>query len=171
MRGPRFRAAQHISGTFPMNDRQGSSVERWLVPAAIIAFCIGAWWVTTGFDRMPPILKRGIQPSDFPQLIAGLIIFLTLLMMIFDPVRMAERVSGRAWSSMVLMGVFALVTAVDFFLALSVFAVGLAVLWGERRPGILAMVGLVVPAGVFFLFDLAFRIRFPRGLLTSLWYG
>jgi len=24
---------------------------------------------------------------------------------------------------------------------------------------------------VFFLFDLVFRVRFPRGLLTSLWYG
>ena len=41
-------------------------LERWLVPAAIIVFCACAWWVTTGFDRMPPILKRGIQPSDFP---------------------------------------------------------------------------------------------------------
>ncbi len=154
-----------------MNDKPRLHIERWLVPAAIIAFCGIAWWITTGFDRMPPILKRGIQPSDFPQLIAGLIIFLTLLMMILDPVRVAERVTGRAWSSMALMGVFALVTLVDFFLALAIFAVGLALLWGERRPSILALVGLVVPVGVFFLFDLAFRIRFPRGLLTSLWYG
>ncbi len=154
-----------------MNDKNGLHLERWLVPAAIIAFCLGAWWVTTGFDRMPPILKRGIQPSDFPQLIAGLIIFLTLLMMILDPVRVSERVTSRAWNSMALMGLFAVVTLVDFFLALSVFAVGLALLWGERRSTVLAMVGLVVPASVFFLFDLAFRIRFPRGLLTSLWYG
>ena len=154
-----------------MNDKRGIHIERWLVPAAIVAFCIGAWWVTTGFDRMPPILKRGIQPSDFPQLIAGLIIFLTFLMVILDPVRVAERVSGRAWSSMALMGVFAIVTLVDFFIALAVFAVGLALLWGERRSSILAFVGLIVPVGVFFLFDLAFRIRFPRGLLTNLWYG
>ena len=154
-----------------MNDNHGHNLERWLVPVAIIMFCIGAWWVTTGFDRMPPILKRGIQPSDFPQLIAGLIVFLTLLMMILDPVGVAERVTGRAWSSMALMGVFAALTLVDFFLALSVFAVGLALLWGERRSSILALVGLVVPLGVFFLFDLAFRIRFPRGVLTDLWYG
>jgi hypothetical protein len=146
-------------------------LERWLVPAVIIAFCVGAWWVTTGFDRMPPILKRGIQPSDFPQLIAGLIVFLTLLMMVLDPVRVSDRVAGRAWSSMALMGVFVLVTLVDFFLALAIFAVGLALLWGERRSRVLALVGLIVPGAVFFLFDLVFRIRFPRGLLTSLWYG
>jgi len=154
-----------------MKDKHGLHLERWLVPAAIIVFCLGAWWVTTGFDRMPPILKRGIQPSDFPRLIAGLVIFLTLLMMVLDPVQVAERVTGRAWSSMALMGGFALVTLVDFFLALAVFAVGLALLWGERRSTILAIVGVAVPVGVFFLFDLAFRIRFPRGLLTSLWYG
>lgn len=146
-------------------------LERWLVPAAIITFCAGAWWITTGFDRMPPILKRGIQPSDFPQLIAGLIVFLTLLMMVLDPVRVADRINGRAWASMALMAVFAAITYVDFFLALAAFAVALALVWGERRPPILALVGLLAPAAVFFLFDLAFRIRFPRGLLTSLWYG
>ena len=154
-----------------MQNKDGLHLERWLVPCAIIAFCLGAWWITTGFDRMPPILKRGIQPSDFPQLIAGLIIFLTLLMMILDPVRVAEKVTNRAWGSMALMGVFAVGTLVDFFLALGVFAVGLGLLWGERRPPIVMLVGVVVPAAVFFLFDLVFRIRFPRGLLTSLWYG
>lgn len=154
-----------------MRERDGKPLERWLVPLIIIAFCAVAWGITTGFDRMPPILKRGIQPSDFPQLIAGLIVVLTLMLMIWDPVRVAERIAGRVWSSMALMGVFALVTWVDFFLALAVFAVGLAVAWGERRPPMLALVGGVVPAAVFFLFDLAFRIRFPRGLLTSLWYG
>lgn len=154
-----------------MKDKGEIHLERWLVPAAIIAFCLGTWWITTGFDRMPPILKRGIQPSDFPQLIAGLIIFLTLLMMVLDPVRVAERVGNRTWASMALMVVFSLATLVDFFLALAIFAVGLALLWGERRASALALVGLVMPSAVFLLFDLVFRIRFPRGLLTSLWYG
>lgn len=154
-----------------MNDKNGSSFEQWLVPAIIVAFCIAAWWITTGFDRMPPILKRGIQPSDFPQIVAGLIIFLTLLMVIVDPVRTTERMIGRTWTSMALLGVFAVVTPVDFFLALAVFAVGLALIWGERRPPVLALVGAVVPATVFLLFDSVFRIRFPRGLLTNLWYG
>jgi multisubunit Na+/H+ antiporter MnhB subunit len=154
-----------------MKDKGEIHLERLLVPAAIIAFCLAAWWITTEFDRMPPILKRGIQPSDFPQLIAGLIIVLTLLMMVLDPVRVAERVGNRTWVSMALMGVFAFATLVDFFLALAIFSVGLALLWGERRASALALVGLVMPSAVFLLFDLVFRIRFPRGLLTSLWYG
>ncbi len=154
-----------------MPDPNTRHLERWLVPAVIIAFCLAAFWITTGFDRMPPILKRGIQPSDFPQLIAGLIIAMTLLMALVDPVRVADRMAGKTWTSLLLMGVFALVTVVDFFLALSVFAVSLALAWGERRKPVLVLIGLVVPASVFFLFDLVFRIRFPRGLLTGLWYG
>jgi hypothetical protein len=35
----------------------------------------------------------------------------------------------------------------------------------------LGLVAIVSPALVFFLFDMVFRIRFPRGLLTNLWYG
>lgn len=154
-----------------MPDANARHLERWLVPAVIIAFCLAAFWITTGFDRMPPILKRGIQPSDFPQLVAGLIVVLTLLMVLIDPVRVADRMPGKTWTSLLLMGAFALVAQVDFFLALSVFAVTLALVWGERRKSVLVLIGLVVPACVFFLFDLVFRIRFPRGLLTGLWYG
>ena len=33
------------------------------------------------------------------------------------------------------------------------------------------LVAVVTPATVFFLFDLVLKIRFPRGILTNLWYG
>lgn len=145
--------------------------ERWVAVVAILAVCGAAIWITTGFERMPPILKRGIQPSDFPQLIAGLIVVLSILMLRFDPVRVSERIGGKTWASLALMALFGVLTLVDFFLALGVFAAALAALWGERRRMILAVVGLGVPLFVFFLFDQAFAIRFPRGLLTSLWYG
>lgn len=42
----------------------------------------------------------------------------------------------------------------------------------RRRCAWSAMtVGLVMPVAIFFLFDQVFEIRFPRGLLTNLWYG
>ena len=153
------------------HSHQHRSLEGWVVPALILAFCGFAYWISTDFDRMPPILKRGIQPSDFPQLIAGLIAFLTMLMVWRDPVRVVDRVGGVTWASLLMMLVFAGLTTIDFFLALAVFAAGLALIWGERRLSILALVGFVVPVAVFFLFDSVFAIRFPRGALTSLWYG
>lgn len=152
------------------NDRQASLV-RWLVPIGLIAFCGVVIVVTTTFERMPPILKRGIQPSDFPQLVAGLIIALTLLSIWREPVRLTARVGARTWGTLLLLALFAALMALDLFLALGLFAVGLSALWGERRLPVFGLVGLAVPFAIFLLFDLVFDIRFPRGVLTNLWYG
>ncbi|MEM1398870.1 MAG: tripartite tricarboxylate transporter TctB family protein [Pseudomonadota bacterium] len=146
-------------------------IERWLIPLLIIAFCIVAFWLSTTFKKMPPILKRGIQPSDFPQLLLGTIVLLTLAMMWVDPVRVKERLQNTVIGTLALFAVFAGLTTIDFFLALAVFAAGLAFYWGERKPGTLALVGIGVPVSIFLLFDQVFEIRFPRGLLTNLWYG
>lgn len=144
---------------------------RWLVPVCIVLFCLIAIYVTTTFKKMPPILKRGIQPSDFPQLVSLLIIGLTLLMVWRDPVRTVERITSKSWMTMLLMLVFVALIQLDLFLALGIFAAALTLLWGERRPYRIAIVGILIPALVFFLFDLVFKIRFPHGLLTSIWYG
>jgi hypothetical protein len=70
-----------------------------------------------------------------------------------------------------LFAVFGALTWIDLFLALGIFAAALAALWGERRPRILILVGAVMTLVIFLLFDQIFEIRFPRGLLTNLWYG
>ncbi len=138
---------------------------------AIIAFCIAAIWLSLSFEKMPPILKRGIQPADFPQLVLALIILMTLYMLWRDPVRVVEPMGSKTLGTIVLMVLFVLLAEIDLFLALAVFAAGLSLYWGERRFSRLIIVGLVVPVTVFFLFDQVFKIRFPRGLLTNLWYG
>ena len=143
---------------------------RWLVPIALIAFAVAAIYVSTTFKKMP-ILKRGIQPSDFPQLICGLIIFLSLLMAWFDPVKLQERVSRQTLFTVALIAGFVLLVQIDLFIALGVFAAALSALWGERRVMVLGFVGIVMPLAIFFIFDLAFRVRFPRGVLTNMWYG
>ena len=146
-------------------------IARWLVPLALILFAVAAIYVSTTFKKMPPILKRGIQPSDFPQLICGLIIVLSLLMAWIDPVKVSERITRQTWATFAALAAFVALIPIDLFIALGVFAGALAVMWGERRLHLIALVGVGVPLAVFFLFDLAFRIRFPRGVLTNLWYG
>ncbi len=147
------------------------SIESWVVGFAIIAFCLGAIWLSLSFDKMPPILKRGIQPSDFPQMVCVAIILMTLYMFWRDPVTIVEPMGSKTIGSIVLMLLFVLLTQIDLFLALGLFAAGLSIYWGERRLLHLGIVGLIVPVTVFFLFDQVFKIRFPRGLLTNLWYG
>lgn len=169
-------------------------MSRYAVPCGIIAFCLGTFWLTTQFDRVPPILLRGMQPSDFPQLVLILIIFMAGLVMLRpgpaqpgnddlgkndasadDDGQNASPdsapVSGHVWASMGLLLVFVAVAQIDLFLGLGVFAGGLSLSWGERRWWALAIVMLLAPLCVFFLFDQVFEVRFPRGLLTELWYG
>ena len=126
-----------------------SQVERWLIPLLIIAFCVAAYWLSTTFKKMPPILKRGIQPSDFPQLLLTAIVLMTLAMMWIDPVRVKERLQGTVVGTLFLFAVFAALTSIDFFLALAVFAGALAFYWGERRASILALVAIIMPVAIF----------------------
>lgn len=144
---------------------------RYAVPCGTIAFCLLAYWLSTQFGRVPAILLRGMQPEDFPQLILLLIMALSVLVMIFErPIEHAPM--GRSvWTSLGLFAVFAMLAPIDLFLGLSVFAGALAWAWGERRLWGVGLVSIVSPALIFLLFDLVFRIRFPRGVLTNLWYG
>lgn len=151
--------------------RNKNTAESWLVALIIIAFCMAAIGLSLSFEKMPPILKRGIQPADFPQIVCIVIILLTLYMLWQDPVKAVEPMGSRTLGTLLIMGLFVGLAQVDFFLALGAFAAVLALFWGERNVLNILLVGLVVPIAVFFLFDQVFKIRFPRGLLTNLWYG
>ena len=147
-----------------------ANISHWVIPGLIILFCVIAFYLTTQFDRVPEILKRGIQPSDFPQLILLLLIGLACLL----PFENTQQPTCRSTFSiylLALMVVFVLLTHLDFFIALGCFSGMLSFSWGERRLGALLLVTLFFPTFVFFLFDLVFEVRFPRGLLTNLWYG
>ena len=69
------------------------TVFRYLIPLGIIAFCVLAYFLSTQFDRVPPILKRGMQPSDFPQLIIGLIIILSVWLIFRDNDKTPKRMT------------------------------------------------------------------------------
>ena len=88
-----------------------------------------------------------------------------------DPIKLQERADKSTFGTFLALFIFCLLVQIDLFIALGAFAAGLSILWGERRWHLIALVGLAMPMIIFFLFDLVFRIRFPRGLLTNWWYG
>ena len=120
---------------------------------------------------MPPILKRGIQPADFPQIILVFIVILTIAMTWFDPIKVSKRLDKKTLGSFGLIVLFSILTIVDLFLALGIFAAALSFFWGEKRWHFLLGIGIIMPTFIFFLFDQVFEIRFPRGVITNLWYG
>ncbi len=154
-----------------MTKSSGKVPARWAAPVTIIAVSLFAFWQSTQFERVPPILKRGMQPSDFPQLVLLLIIVLALYVLVKEKQVTIEKLHPKALSSIGLLVAFVLLAEIDLFLGLGAFSAALCLNWGERRPGAILFVGLVVPVLIFFFFDAVFDIRFPRGLLTNLWYG
>ena len=70
------------------------------------------------------------------------------------------------------MVVFYLITTyADMFLALMVVIFIMCIVWGERRYWLAALIAIVTPITIFLLFDLVLKVRFPRGILTELYYG
>ena len=148
-----------------------NNIEGWIVFCLITLFCGSAFWVSTTFDKMPPILKRGIQPADFPQIILVFIVILTIAMTWFDPIKVSKGLDKKTLGSFGLIALFSILTIVDLFLALGIFAAALSFFWGEKRWNFLFGIGIIMPTFIFFLFDQVFEIRFPRGVITNLWYG
>ena len=159
-------------------------MNRFIVPLGLIIFCGLTFWQTTQFDRVPPILLRGMQPADFPQMVLLLIVSLCVGLL-YQALRNVQQepttdagaddfthaMSFNVWKTMGLFLIFAAIAPVDLFLGLGVFALCLTVLWGERRFRALVLVSLISPLSIFLLFDQVFEIRFPRGILTNIWYG
>jgi len=156
--------------------RRSFTFSDWLVPAIVFAFCAGVTYVALHLDTAPPIIiGEAMQPRSFPIFLMGLIAFLNVILIyqFFSGSRMPHpRQAPQTWLTMLLMIVFyALTTYVDMFVGLMVVIFVMSIVWGERRYWLAGLVAIVTPVTVFFLFDLVLRIRFPRGILTELYYG
>ena len=148
----------------------------FLVPALIFLFCGIVAYLAMHLDTAPPIvIGPAMQPRSFPM-------FLMALIAVLNAVLVWQLVGGRhmphvsqppaTWISIALMIVFyALTTYVDMFLALTAVIFLMCIVWGERRYWLAGLVALVTPISIFLLFDLVLQIRFPRGIITNLYYG
>ncbi len=156
--------------------RRSYTASDWLVPLVIFAFCAMVTYLALQFDTAPEIvIGEAMQPRSFPIFLAGLIALLNIFLIVqfFGGSRMPHpRQPPQTWLSMALMAVFyVLTTYIDMFLALAVVIFIMSLVWGERRIWLAGLIAVVTPVTIFLLFDLVLKIRFPRGILTELYYG
>lgn len=145
----------------------------YLVLGAVTLF--GAWvlYISNTFDRPPPILSPGLLPHVFPQLLVYVMFALALFMVLqasWHPPEQRKPVPPIVYGSAGMVLGFVVLAEVDLFLAFIGFFLGLSWLWGERRWVPLVGVAVSLPLAIFVLFDQVLEVRFPRGLLTSLYY-
>jgi putative tricarboxylic transport membrane protein len=143
--------------------------------AAIAALCAVVAYLTTTFDRVPDILVQGMQPADFPLLLVGVILLLTLIMLVQCRSWRAateKPLPPVVWRSVAaILGFIAVAAWVDLFLGFVLFSIGLGLIWGERRLVPLVIVSVVLAGSIFVVFGHVLQVRFPHGLLTDLVYG
>ncbi len=129
---------------------------------------------TFTFDKVPPILNRGIQPATFPKGLLVLIIALTSVIYYLsfkNPWRNEKKLPKNFFLTILSFVLFILISkTLDFFLAISVLSIFVSYNWGEKRIFYLLLVGIIFPLIVFIFFEMVLGLRFPPGIITNLYY-
>ena len=157
------------------DQRRGLSAAEWAVPVVILIFCAVVTWMSLKMDKAPEIMVgHSMQPRSFPIFLMALIAILTGVMA-FQMVRKGpiarKPIRWQTWLTGALFGVFAVVAmTLDMFLALALVMFAISYSYGEKRIWMALTVAVLTPLIIFFAFDLGLGVRFPRGILTELYY-
>ena len=129
---------------------------------------------TFTFDKVPPILNRGIQPATFPKGLLVLIMFLTTIIYYLsfkNPWKKEKKLPKPFFLTILSFILFVIISkTLDFFLAISVLSIFVSYNWGEKRVFYLLLVGIIFPLLVFVFFEMILGLRFPPGIITNLYY-
>ena len=129
---------------------------------------------TFTFDKVPPILNRGIQPATFPKGLLVLIMFLTTIiyyLSLKNPWKKEKKLPKPFFLTILSFILFVIISkTLDFFLAISVLSIFVSYNWGEKRVFYLSLVGIIFPVVVFIFFEMILGLRFPPGIITNLYY-
>ena len=130
---------------------------------------------TFTFDIVPPILNRGIQPATFPKGLLVLIIILTSIVFYLSlkrPWKKKKELPRPFFLTLLSFILFVIISkTLDFFLAISVLSVFVSYYWGEKRIFYLSLVSIIFPLIVFIFFESILGLRFPPGIITSIYYN
>jgi len=156
----------------PMN------VRIFLIPAIIAVFSVIVIWASLQLELSPAmIVGESMQPRAFPVflMVINLVLVALLSYQVYRQRPTPAKVEFEdfpTWGSIGLLALFYPLTVfLDMFIGIAVVMFLMCFLWGERRWYVATTVALVTPVAIFFLFDLVLKVRFPRGLLTNLYYG
>ena len=148
--------------------------DAFIVSLVVVLCSIILFYVSLNFDKVPPILNRGIQPATFPKILLVFIIILScfdFVLSLKTPWKVQSSLPSSFYKTLLILFAFTLLSKnVDFFLGLTFLSVAIAWSWGERRLVLIGFISVLFPLLVFLLFDTMLNLRFPGGILTNLYY-
>ena len=148
----------------------------YTIPLFLTVFSIIIIGISLQLDTSPEmIVGDSMQARSFPIFLMVLnLILISVLTFQYkknnpEPIKLEK---FPTWGSMGLFFIFYLLTVyTDMFIGIFVVMLLMGLLWGEKRIWVALLTASITPALIFMLFDLVLKIRFPRGILTNIYYG
>jgi hypothetical protein len=140
-----------------------------LIGVCLILFCAFVFWLTTGFDTVPPMLSQNVPPTFFPRLVLVIISVLSVILILQGLKKkrdVNEKIEPAVFVTAAIVAVAgALLVYAGTMLTLFLVAIVLPIAWGERRLHFIGALAFSLPAAIYVLFTLALGVRFPVGRL------
>ena len=148
----------------------------YITPILLALFSIAIILISLQLDTSPEmIVGDSMQARSFPifLMVINLILICFLALQFFKNYpKIIELEIFTTWFSMFLFLLFYFLTiTTDMFIGITVCMFLMGYTWGEKRLWVNLCNAVITPGLIFLLFDSVLKIRFPRGLLTNIYYG
>jgi putative tricarboxylic transport membrane protein len=148
----------------------------YITPIFLALFSIAIILISAQLDTSPEmIVGDSMQARTFPIFLMAInLILISVLSLQFfkNYPKRIELEIFTTWFTMFLFLLFYFLTiTTDMFIGITVCMFLMGYAWGEKRLWVNICNAIITPGAIFILFDYVLQIRFPRGILTNIYYG
>ena len=148
----------------------------YITPIFLALFSIAIILISLQLDTSPEmIVGDSMQARSFPIFLMAINLILISVLFLQFFKNYPEKIELEiftTWFSMFLFLLFYFLTiTTDMFIGITVCMFLMGYTWGEKRLWVNLCNAVITPGLIFLLFDSVLKIRFPRGLLTNIYYG
>jgi hypothetical protein len=148
----------------------------YATPILLALFSIAIILISLQLDISPEmIVGDSMQARSFPIFLMAINLILISVLFLQFFKNYPEKIELEiftTWFSMFLFLLFYFLTiTADMFIGIAVCMFLMGYTWGEKRLWVNLCNAVITPGLIFLLFDSVLKIRFPRGLLTNIYYG
>ncbi|MDC0457364.1 tripartite tricarboxylate transporter TctB family protein [Alphaproteobacteria bacterium] len=148
----------------------------YATPIFLALFSIAIILISLQLDVSPEmIVGDSMQARSFPIFLMAINLILISVLFLQFFKNYPEKIELEiftTWFSMFLFLLFYFLTiTTDMFIGIAVCMFLMGYTWGEKRLWVNLCNAVITPGLIFLLFDSVLKIRFPRGLLTNIYYG
>ena len=148
----------------------------YITPIFLAFFSIAIILISLQLDISPEmIVGDSMQARSFPIFLMAINLILISVLFLQFFKNYPEKIELEiftTWFSMFLFLLFYFLTiTTDMFIGIAVCMFLMGYTWGEKRLWVNLCNAVITPGLIFLLFDSVLKIRFPRGLLTNIYYG